>query len=119
MSGAAFVDGVLLPDDLGAVDAHASYSSAAVVTAPVDPVLRMSAERIADALRDPAVVAPDLAAQVITIESTGSGWLLLVTTDALVPDDAAVVCHALDDAGALPGTRVFVADARRHLVRSC
>ncbi|QSR24239.1 hypothetical protein CFH99_01195 [Nocardioides aromaticivorans] len=113
------VDGALHPGTPEAGDAEASYSSAAVVGAPVDPVLRTSAERIADALRDPGVVAPDLSAEVMTIESTASGWLLLVTTEALVPVDAAEVCHALDDAGALPGTRVFVADARRHLVRAC
>lgn len=97
----------------------AALASSSPTTTSSDPVLQAAMERIADAVKDPGVIAPDLAAEIIAIDSTSSGWLLLVGTDELYPDDAHAVCQALSDADALPDLRVFVADSRRHLVRGC
>lgn len=70
-------------------------------------------------LRDPASVPPPVAARVSTVDATRPGWLLLVGTDDLAPEDAAVLCDALAVARSQPRTRVFVTDSDRHLVRGC
>lgn len=86
---------------------------------PPDSVLRAAAERIAEAVGDPDIVAPELAAEITAIESTASGWLLLVASEEFYPDDAHTICRSLSRAGALPDVLVFVADHRRHLVEGC
>lgn len=89
------------------------------MTTSSDQTLLVAMETIAEAVSDPGIIIPDLATEIVAIESTPSGWLLLVTTDELYPDDAHAVCRALVDADAVPSSPVFVADRLRHLVQGC
>lgn len=116
---------VVLAGALGveALDARGTESSSAeaalAASSAADRVRPPGADAIADALGNADLVAPSLAAEVTAIDATGSGWLLLIGSATLVPDDARALCKTLAEADALPPAPVFVTDADRQLVQGC